>query len=27
MGMLLVFALGQGLYLSRYISDDEKEER
>jgi intracellular septation protein len=26
MGMLLVFALGQGLYLSRYISDDEKEE-
>jgi intracellular septation protein len=27
MGMLLVFALGQGLYLSRYMSDDEKEER
>ncbi len=27
MGMLLVFALGQGLYLSRYIRDDEKEER
>ena len=27
MGMLLVFALGQGLYLSRYVSDDEKEER
>jgi intracellular septation protein len=26
MGMLLVFALGQGLYLSRYISDDKKEE-
>jgi intracellular septation protein len=26
MGMLLVFALGQGLYLSRYMSDDEKEE-
>jgi intracellular septation protein len=27
MGMLLAFALGQGLYLSRYMSDDEKEER
>jgi intracellular septation protein len=27
MGLLLVFALGQGLYLSRYLSDDEKEER
>jgi intracellular septation protein len=27
MGMLLVFALGQGLYLSRYINEDEKEER
>jgi hypothetical protein len=27
MGLLLVFALGQGLYLSRYIRDDEKEER
>ena len=27
MGMLFVFALGQGLYLSRYLSDDEKEER
>ena len=27
MGMLLVFALGQGLYLSRYIRDEEKEER
>jgi intracellular septation protein len=27
MGMLLVFALGQGLYLSRYMRDDEKEER
>jgi intracellular septation protein len=27
MGMLLVFALGQGLYLARYVSDDEKEER
>lgn len=26
MGLLLVFALGQGLYLSRYISD-EKQER
>jgi intracellular septation protein len=27
MGMLLVFAVGQGLYLSRYMSDDEKGER
>ncbi len=27
MGLLLVFALGQGLYLSRYIRDDEKQER
>ena len=27
MGLLLVFALGQGLYLSRYISEDGKEER
>jgi intracellular septation protein len=27
MGMLLVFAIGQGLYLSRYISDEEKQDR
>jgi len=27
MGLLLVFALGQGLYLSRYMSDEEKQER
>jgi intracellular septation protein len=27
MGLLLAFALGQGLYLARYMSDDEKEER
>jgi intracellular septation protein len=26
MGLLLVFALGQGLYLSRYMSDEEKQE-
>jgi intracellular septation protein len=26
MGLLLAFALGQGLYLARYMSDDEKEE-
>jgi intracellular septation protein len=27
MGLLLAFALGQGLYLARYMGDDEKEER
>jgi intracellular septation protein len=27
MGLLLAFALGQGLYLARYMSDDEKEEK
>jgi intracellular septation protein len=27
MGLLLLFALGQGLYLSRYMRDEPKEER
>jgi intracellular septation protein len=27
MGLLLLFALGQGLYLSRHMRDEPKEEQ